>query len=304
MKYYILLVLLMFNLYGLYAQNDNVYISVAMPSNCTLDNNTKSILKNKLIQISSSQDGIASTEYGAIVMVPEVNIINSNVVSGGMRRIVSVELGITVTVRNIITNTVFNTLQIITAGEGYSDVEAKRSAINKINVLSSEYMQFVKMTKSKIIDYYNTNTATIIAKANALASQQLYDEALALLSTYPESLSGYEKISNAMTSIFEKCQTMYCSQILLSAQSEYSRQNYSEAAELVAMIDAQSSCAPQAQALLNSIKKNMDKQYNDMIVMEKEKMQSEERIMTAQIKASRDIATAYFQRQTEYVFIW
>ena len=28
------------------AQTDNVYISVAMPSDCTLDGNTKSILKN------------------------------------------------------------------------------------------------------------------------------------------------------------------------------------------------------------------------------------------------------------------
>lgn len=33
------------------AQTDNVYISVAMPSDCTLDGNTKSILKNKLLQI-------------------------------------------------------------------------------------------------------------------------------------------------------------------------------------------------------------------------------------------------------------
>ena len=49
-----------------HAQTDNVYISVAMPSNYTLDSNTKSILKNKLLQILSTK-GVAGTECGAII---------------------------------------------------------------------------------------------------------------------------------------------------------------------------------------------------------------------------------------------
>ena len=107
-----------------------------------------------------------------------------------------------------------------------------------------------------------------------------------------------------MTSIFKKCQAQYCTQILLSAQAAYSKHDYAEAAELVSMIDGQSSCVEQAKALLNSIKKGMDKQYNDIIAMEKEKIRSDECIKSAQIKAIKDIATAYFKRQTEYVFFW
>lgn len=303
MRYYIFFLLLLLPIHAIQAQNDNVYISVAMPSNSMLDNNIKSILKNKLLHIISIQ-GVAGTEYGAIIITPEVNVVNSNTISGGMRQITSVELEISVTIRNMITNTVFNTIQILVTGEGYSDSEAKRAAVNKINVSSLEYMQFVKMAKVKITDYYNTNTAAIIAKANTLASQQLFDEALALLATYPESLPGYTKVANTMTSIFKKCQTQYCTQILLSAHAAYSQQNYTEAAALVAMIDAQSSCASQAKALLNSIKKSIDRQYDDMLAMEKEKIQSNERIKSAQIKAVRDIATAYFQRQTKYIFFW
>ena len=286
-----------------HAQTDDVYMSVAMPIDCTLDSNTKSILKNKLLQILSTK-GVAGTECSAIIIVPEVNITNLNSISGGMRQILSVELGITVTVRNMITNTVFNTIQIASKGEGYSDNEAKRSAINKIDALNTDYSRFIEVTKLKISDYYRNNTEVIITKANTLASQQLFDEALALLSTYPESLPGYTKVSNAMSSIFKKCQTKYCSQILLSAQVAYSKRNYAEAADLISMIDAQSSCAAQAKALLNSIKKEMDKQYNDIIAMETEKIRSNERIKSAQIKAIKDIATAYFNRQTEYVFFW
>ena len=268
MKKIFFLLLLLGCSYLVHAQTDNVYISVAMPNNCTLDSNTKSILKNKLLQILSTK-GVAGIECGAIIIVPEVNIINSNSVYGGMRQILSVELGITVTVRNMITNTVFNTIQIASKGEGYSDNEAKRSAINKIDVLNADYSRFVEATKLKISDYYRNNTIALITKANTLASQQLFDEALALLSTYPESLSEYTKVSNAMASIFKKYQTQHCSQILLSAQAAYSKHDYTEAAELVSLIDAQSSCAAQAKALLEAIKKSMDKQYNDIIAMEK-----------------------------------
>lgn len=274
-----------------------------MPNDCILDINTKTILKNKILQILS-KEGVAGTEFGAVVMVPEVCIINSNSIYGGMRQIFSVELGITVTVRNMITNTVFNTIQIFSNGEGYSDVEAKRSAINKIDVLDNRYSEFVKVTKSKIHDYYKNNTDALIAKANTLASQQMFDEALALLSTYPESLPGYANVSNVLISIFKKCQSQYCNQILLSAQAAYSRRDYDDAADLVSMVDAQSSCATQAKVLLNSIKKDMDKQYHDAVEMEKDKIRSDEQIRTAQINAIKDIAIAYFKRQTEYVFLW
>lgn len=302
MKYYVVLILLL-QFACLKSQNSDIYISVAMPSESVLDNNTTTILKNKILSIVSSE-GAASTECGAIVAVPEVSVVNSNVISGGMRQITSIELGVSITIRNMITNTVFNTLQISTKGEGYSLQDAKRSAINKIKPMSPEYAQFVRTAKAKIIDYYTTSTSAIIAKANTLASQQLYDEALALLATYPESLLGYENVSSAMTAIFKKCQTQYCSQILMSAQAAYSQHNYEEAAELVAMIDAQSSCARDAQMLLNSIKKSKDKVYNDQLAMEKERMRSNERIRTAEIKAIKDISTAYFKRQTEYIFFW
>lgn len=63
------------------------------------------------------------------------------------------------------------------------------------------------------------------------------------------------EIANAIAIHIQKCQTQYCSQILLLAQAAYSKHDYTEAAELVSMIDAQSSCATQAKALLNSIKK-------------------------------------------------
>ena len=153
MKNFILTLTLLLIVPILEAQNKSIYFSIAMPSECTLDNNTKSLLKNKFFNLLS-KEGVASMEYGAIAMIPEVNVNNSSKIAGGMRNIYSVELNITVTVRNIITNTVFNTLQIACNGEGYTEREAQRSAINRIDLSSPTYTKFIEMTKSKIETHY------------------------------------------------------------------------------------------------------------------------------------------------------
>lgn len=280
----------------------NIGISVALPeNNCILDSNTESILKSKMAQILSN-NGVTGNEFCANVMFPEVSMLNTSQISGGMRQIFSVELGVTFTVKNIITNTVFNTISISVKGEGYSEIEANRSAIGKIDSYSREYSLFVKSTNQKIIDYYKDNTSVIIAKANTLASQQLYDEALALLSTYPESMPAYGDVSKTITSIFKECQNRECSTVMLSAQAAFAQQKYADAADLVAMVDAQSDCADEAHSLLKKIKEHLDKEYRENMEMEKEKRRSSERAKLAMITAVKDIASAYFSRQTEYIF--
>jgi hypothetical protein len=280
---------------------EEICISVAMPNQSMLDNNTKSILKSKLLNIVTNE-GVASMECSAMVMVPEVSVVNSELVEGGMRNITALELSIAVSVRNIITNAVFNSLTISVRGNGYSKQEAIRSAINTIK--ESDFTQFATSSRKKIIDYYNANTTALIAKAKTLASQQEYDEALALLSTYPESLSGFSKVSAAIHEIFHQAQTQYCSQILLSARSAYANRDFETAAALASQIDATSSCGNEAKALLSSIKSSTDAEYNNQINLERQAIASKERIATATIHAARDIATAYFKRQTQYVFWW
>ncbi len=279
-----------------------------MPTDCVLDYNTSSILRNKLLAAAASE-GVAGTECSAVVIEPEIDILNSNTVSGGMRNIESIELGITIKVMNIITGTVFGTTGMSIRGEGYSENETFRSAVSKMDLTTTEYRQFMGNMKHKILDYYSNNISSLIAKANTLASMQEYDEALALLSSYPESLAGYSKVSDAMVSIFNKCQSQYCEQILLSAQAAYARHDYAEATEIAMMIDPESSCYAQTRTLLNSIKSSIDKERSEKIALEKEKMnlekeriKSSERTKQATITAIKDIATAYFQRQTNYVF--
>ena len=286
-----------------YCQSGDIYISVAMPPNCLLENNAKTILKNKLVTMASA-NGIMAAECSSIAFVPEISIEEENKVEGGMRTIYTRTLNITVTARNIITNTVFSSFQLSSNGEGHSIADANRSAINKINLQSSRYAKYVEETKRKIVDFYNKNTSTLITKANTLAAQQEYDEALALLSTYPESLNGYTIVAQTMKSIFQQCQDKYCREIILSARAAYAQRDFSTAAEIAASINAQSSCIGEAKQLLAQIKRDSDKEYNDKMALEREQIRSNERMHSATMNAARDIAKAYYKRQTYYIYWW
>lgn len=296
------------------AQSGEVYLSVAMPQNSVLDANSKTLLKNKLLTAATSQ-GVAATECSAIAMVPEVSILSDEKVESGMRTIYTRQISITVTVRNLITNTVFNSIQIETSGEGYSVNDALRSAVTKTNLANERYTSFVVEAKNKIKEYYSNNTSSLIGKAKTLASQQQYDEALALLSTYPESLSGYPLISNAITDIFNKSQSKYCGELMQAARAAYAQRDFTSASDIAAMINPQSSCASEAKQLLAQVKRDSDKEYNDQVALQREEMrtqasiereriQANERMRTASIKAVRDIATAYYKRQVNYVWFW
>lgn len=301
MKKIFTLLLFVFVAVHMSAQSSDIFISVAMPSNSVLDNNTKTILRNKLLAICTI-DGVAATECGAIAMVPEVGVLDEQLVEGGIRNIRTMEISINVSVRNIITNTVFNTLTIISKGEGYSMQESLRSAIKKIN--EQNYRNFAQATRQKVADYYSSNSANLIKKANTLCAQQRYGEAIALLTTFPESLADYSQVSAALQNIYQQYLTQNCEEIMMMAQAEYAKRNFDKAADLAASVDPSCSCFNSAKFLLSSIKKDNDKVYQNEIENQREELRTRERIATATINAARDVAVAYFKRESNYVFFW
>ncbi|MBQ0141334.1 MAG: hypothetical protein KBT06_00800 [Prevotellaceae bacterium] len=339
MKKKILLVLSALFSICMVCYSEDVYLSVAMPQNCPLDNNAKTLLKNKILDVVTTQ-GMTTIECSAIAIIPEIVVSDEKTVEGGMRNINVQQLDVTLMVCNVVTNSVLKTFNFTSSGEGYSISEAKKSAIKKFNFKSSDCVAFISSLKTVIADYYQKYTSTIISKAQTLASQNQFDEALALLATYPENLDGYTQVSEVIKSIFDQNKTLYCSQLIQSARQSFSLRDFEKAAETLALVDDQYSCASDAKKLLSEIKQEMDKQHQEDIVREKalmesserielqritaerEKVQSDERLQSQRIAAdrdriksderlqsqlidaARDVSKEYFKKQNIYSFFW
>ena len=180
--------------------------------------------------------------------------------------------------------------------------ESLRSAIKKIN--EQNYRNFAQATRQKVADYNSNNYENLINKANTLCAQQPYGEAIALLTTFPESLADYSQVSAALQNIYQQYLTQNCEEIMMMAQAEYAKRNFDKAADLAASVDPSCSCFNSAKFLLSSIKKDNDKVYQNEIENQREELRTRERIATATINAARDVAVAYFKRESNYVFFW
>lgn len=301
MKRNVVLLLLIFMLCNAFAQSHDIYLSVAVPQNCILEENCRRALVNKVLSLCTTE-GVAAKECGAIVIVPEVNLLDQEVVEGGMRNIYTMEMCINLKVMNVMSGTVFNTLSMSVKGEGYNKVEAERSVIRKLDM--SKCSDFVRITKDKVADYYSHNTKVLIQKAQTLAAQQNYEEALALLASYPEFLSDYSEVSSAIKSIYQRYLTQNCEEVLMLARAEISKRNYDVAANIAASIDPSSSCYNDASEILSLIKSDVDEMYKVDIANERDIRKSQERFAIAEINAARDIAVAYYKRKTTNIFLW
>lgn len=137
-----------------------------------------------------------------------------------------------------------------------------------------------------------------------MSAQQQYDEAIALLTTFPESLADYSRVSAAIQNIYQQYLSQNCEEIMMMAQAEYAKRSFEKAADLAATVDPSSSCYNSAKSLLSSIKKDNDKIYQNEIEKERQEQRTRERITIAKVNAARDVAVAYFKRKSNYIFFW
>lgn len=286
------------------AGSAQVEMAVAIPQQQTeLSANTYNILRGKL-QGAMTTDGVASAEYSSIVVVPTVSFANKQIVESGMRNITVADIQLTLSAEHLVTGIVFNSRSFTLRGEGTSTDQAVSRAISKLQPADVQLRLFISQSKQKIIEYYETNGNVLISKARSLAQRKQFDEAIALLDAYPQSLSGYSTVNKTLGDIFRQYQTSCCSELVQQARSEYAVGNYQEAARLLGQVDMQSACGGEAKALCQSIKNARDAEAARAAAAIERAYQTKAAIERQRIRAIRDVAVAYCKRQTKYYFVW
>ncbi|MBR1775016.1 MAG: hypothetical protein IJ759_05775 [Bacteroidales bacterium] len=242
-----------------------------------------------------TRNGVSAAEYSGIVMYPQISVLNEQTVEGGMKNITIIDLQLTLTCENVITNTVYNSQVFYLRGEGTANNVAKMKAINNINPNNEQFAQFIKETKQKIVNYYQNNMAALLDRAKTLASMQQYGQAIALLNTFPISVSGYKEVNNAIIAIYKQYQQDNCKQFYHSAYTAYSSNDYQRALSVLEQIDMQSPCANDAKTLCNTIKQQVEEQTARQAEQLEKMFQSYVDLESKRIKACRDIAVEYYK---------
>lgn len=293
-KYFAASLLLSFCSMGAMAQAFG--LGIAFPEHDSkISDATSKILVNRLQGILNSSDiADGSSDF---VVVPKTSVLSEDLIEGGMKNIYKLEIELTLEVLQLSTQKVFGTTSIVLKGSGMRDKSAAiKDAVGKIKKDNNALDQFFKTTKEKIVDYYQNNYAAIIKSAQAAANRGDYEQAIAMLSSYPAGIQGSDDAEKALTTIYNKYRDHNCSQIILEARSAISVKNYYLALDLLSGIDTDSSCNSEAKTLINSINKEVrDKDAQDHADMVRRENAAAD-IAKTRINAAKEVSKAYYQR--------
>lgn len=286
-----------------YAQHDNdITIGIVVPEQQKeMDANAFRLLATRLTAVMGA-NGVSSETNGTFIMYPVVNILDQKLVEGGLRNITMVEVELSLFVKQVVTHTLFGSCSKILKGNGRNLSDAIRNAFSGINMRDNVYSQFLTQTKEKIANYYLENKANLLSQAHQLAASQQYEQALALLTTFPLNLKGANEVQAAAIEIYKKYQNQVCAQMILKAEAAISLQNYEEAASILASIDTESVCHSDALNLIKKIEDTIKADQKAEQELEEKLLNKKISLEKKRIDAIKEIATAYLSNQPQITY--
>lgn len=308
MKKYILIAAALLFGASAFAQNEQgstddlgrISLTAMVASNSNLPEMTHKMMINKLNQITTKNGlgGIGlSTRFIITANVVEID----RQVTETAPPMTALVLQPTLYIGDIETGNLFASVTLGNVkSAGTTPDKAFMAALKNIKTDSPEIQAFVVKGKTRIIEYYNSQIDFIIKKAETLASEDQFDEAIVELLQVPEVCKdAYMKAMDKVGAIYQQKIDKEGAKLLAAAKNAWnanqSWDGAQEAAYYLNQIDPNSSSAAGAEALANQIAKRikevdkrewdfMVKQHNDSVSLEKARIDAAKQIGIAKAK--------------------
>lgn len=256
----------------------------------------KAMIENKLTQLLT-RNGIAGLDYmGQFVLTVTTTPLDKDIIAGPPMKI-SEKMEMNLYIVDTYAKTIFSSTSFTVRGLGETENKCYLNAISRMPLQTPQIAQFIQEGKEKIIGYYDHEGEALIKKAQYLAKQKKYDEALFWVALIPQQSKHYDAALAAGQAIYQQYINNECNVNLAAARQAWAAHqnaNGAEAAgEFLAKILPDAACYGDAMALYKEIKgKVLDdwkfemKQYQDGVDLEKQR-----------IEAARAVGVAYGTHQ-------
>jgi len=277
----------------------NVYIPQQSE---TIPTPAKGMLSNKLAQIATVNGMAGGNSDERFIITSNVVVTDKNITSTAPT-MVALTLEVSFYIGDGIDGIKFAGTSINVKGVGTNEAKAYISAFKNINPDNPDLQRFVQSGKARIVEYYRLHCDQLIAKAQGLANQKKYDEALYNLTSVPEVCQDcYVKSINAVTPIYKREIDDNCQIQLAKAKSAWAaNQNIdgaNAAGDIISTIDPGAAGYKNVIAFIaeitKKIKENDDREWAYQVKQQKQDDDV--------IKAARDIGVAYAANQPSYSY--
>ena len=253
--------------------------------------NTK--IENQLMRAVSACGVSADPYYGQFFIAGRFDAVLDDVIAGTPVRHV-LKSSLTVYIGDAENRQVYASQSFDLKGVGNSEERAYINAIETLRSSNAEFRNFVENAKRKIIDYFNANYKSYLAKARTAMLNRSYDEALYYATSIPECCVGYGEANKLIQQIYKDNIDLNAQVLLAQAQGAWGahpdEQGAEEAYALLAQIDPSSSSYAAAQALSKRIASVVKENWD---FENKEKYRNEVALEKQRIAAARDVGVAY-----------
>lgn len=226
--------------------------------NCNIAPGASNVVLNKLTQIVT-KNGLAADSFDPRFIITANMVELDHYVTATAPPMQAFSFSPTLYIGDAATGILFATCPLNPVkGVGASDAQAYMQAVRSLKVNGPEIQAFIETGKTRIIEWYNTQIDFLISEANALAGQDKYDEAIALLFTVPTVCKdAFDKAMRAAEQIFQQKIDIEGAQLLNTATHVWNaNQSWSganEAASYLSRIHPLSSVMPAAMDLSETI---------------------------------------------------
>lgn len=269
---------------------------------CAVDNQegfpggAKALIENKLTQLLT-KNGIAGLNYlGQFVLTVTTTPLDKDVIPGPPMKIAE-KMELNLYIVDTQAQTIFSSTSVTVRGLGETETKCYLNAISHMPMQSPQLAKFIEEGKNKIIEYYDHEGEQLIKKAQFLAQQKKYDEALYWVSLIPQQSKHYDAALAAGQDIYQKYLNNECNINLAYARQAWAAEQNSSGAyaagEYLANILPDAACYDEAMELYREIKgKVLDdwkfemKKYQDGVDLESQR-----------IDAMRQVGVAYGNHQ-------
>lgn len=276
-----------------------------VPSIDDMPDAAKKLLKSKLDQIATQSGTGGGSKNPRFIITASVSVLTKDITATAPP-MTALTLDITLFVGDAQTMTKYSSASIQAKGVGTNETKAYIEAIKTIRATNPELKNMVETGKKKIIEYYNSQCDFIIKKAETLASQNKFEEAIFELSAVPDVCKDcYNKSMNAVSPIYVKYRDKACLQKLNAAKAAWAgAQNASgasEVAKLLGGVDPEAACIKDVTAFVNEVKaKVLELEKRDWDFSMKVFDTSAD-LEKQRIEAARQVGIAFGENQPETV---
>ena len=284
------------------SETETIYLGVFVPEQMEDLNESQLGKINTKIEQICSLSGISSgyTPDG-FAIYPVFEIYESETVEGGMQNVYSVKAVMTLFIKQL------NGVEVGSASKTYQGFGKSRNqaivnAIQNINPKEPAFKRLMDTSKEKILDYYRVHCGQMIDKSEMLATQEKYEDAIALLMCIPENVTCYSNVMAQVNKLYAQFAEQRAQYFYSLAQTAYASRDYEKMASAIAQISSKSELYSEAQKLIASVNEKLTAEEKQEWDFKLQQYKDAQKLEKQRISAAKEMAKAYYQNKPDITY--